>query len=195
MKNFRAPQGFQGSDSAWRRLRRRACTVARPQGGLNFGGGEGREGEALRPRGEETSLPSSPQALSHRRPGSVEPAFPGSAAARLRMRGPGRASRERAAPERRGRAAGTSGGACSGGIPQARLRRVPVLRPRAVPPRVGVTSLSGIAIYALGAGLEGPGQVPPGARSPTLMTPVQNCSARALVSPARWQGAGEAGGR
>ena len=81
------------------------------------------------------------------------------------------------------------------GIPQARLRRVPVPRPPALPLRVGVTSLSGIVIYALGAGLEGPGQVPPGTRSPTLMTPVQNCSAQALVSPARWRGAGEAGER
>ena len=81
------------------------------------------------------------------------------------------------------------------GIPQARLRRVPVPRPPALPLRVGVTSLSGIVIYALGAGLEGPGQVTPGTRSPTLMTPVQNCSAQALVSPARWRGAGEAGER
>ena len=106
MKNFRAPQGFQGSDSARSRLRRRACTVARPRGGLNFGGGEGREGEALRPHGEGTPLPSSPQALSHRRPGSTEPEFPGSAAARLRMRGPGRVSRERAAPQEAGQGRG-----------------------------------------------------------------------------------------
>ncbi|MXQ80768.1 hypothetical protein E5288_WYG008856 [Bos mutus] len=57
MKNFRAPQGFQRSGSARSRLRRRACTVARPRGGLNFGGGEGREVKLFGFAGKEPRCP------------------------------------------------------------------------------------------------------------------------------------------
>lgn len=149
MKNFRAPQGFQRTDSARGRLRRRACTVARPRGGLNFGGGKGREGEALRPRGEGT-----PAVLLASGAESPPPGLRRARVPRKRRRAPAHARSRALVSGARGPGGGGAGpraraeALARGGIPQARLRRVPVPRPPAVPLRVGVTSFSGIVIYA-----------------------------------------------